>query len=73
MQLCCYYAIIEGDDRGKGDREKAGVRKKKGVGERRERVGERREEVGERRKRMGRKEIKDKGENEETTKTRFFY
>jgi hypothetical protein len=48
--------------------------KKKGVGERRERVGERREGVGERRKRMGRKEIKDKGENEEKkTKTDLLF
>jgi hypothetical protein len=38
----------------------------RGVGQ-----GEGRKGVGERRKRMGRKEIKDKGENEETKKTRF--
>ena len=41
--------ISEGDDRGKGDREKGGGRKEKGVGERIERVGERRKRVGERR------------------------
>ena len=38
----------------------------RGVGQ-----GEGRKGVGERRKMMGRKEIKDKGENEETKKTRF--
>ena len=47
----------EGEDRGKGDREKGDERKEKGGG-RKERNG-------------GRKEIK--GENEETKRTRFFF
>ena len=47
----------EGEDRGKGDREKGDERKEKGGGKK-ERNG-------------GRKEIK--GENEETKRTRFFF
>jgi hypothetical protein len=54
----------EGEDRGKGDREKGDERKEK-VGGRKERNGGRKERNG------GTKEIK--GENEETKRTRFFF
>jgi len=59
-------STLEGEDRGKGNREKGGGRKEKGVGERRERVGERRKGVGERRERRSKEKMRKQ-------KNRFFF